>query len=472
MHYAVIKENSKKGYDIYNWHDDSDDMSDLSSAELIGHVSRSGEIDGNLNDELVVDGAIQALQALGFHQKANRLYEEKFPPKKVTVKHPGRIEFDEEVVKKIIYNELEKFVTYEYAADIFMEKGDEILGNLFELQKTGYEWLLLEDIHRAIGSVIVKSLILNEKEEKTEYEYILSSDVNEQKELEKHLSRNGYKSHFDERGLLIVLEEEKHEVNTILEDRFISSCVRGPLRQIDITKEDIRCCDELIIEDGVINATYELYFEVDKYFGWETRYHDCVYINFYTDWHPDGTITASYSVDGDLYFHEDWDLTPEEKEFFRDKMENFCKARYGKSLYELYVNSVIDFEEKADMPTETSLYFLAPKNYIKRFVVKEYKDIEQTGIRIDFQKGRVKAELGAVSISPIRHDSEENIWESYDWTDIELSIEEIKTFISIAKEGLYKEDPEYGNCTTCEHYSKCNICSDCHEGSNYEYVIH
>ena len=27
-------------------------------------------------------------------------------------------------------------------------------------------------------------------------------------------------------------------------------------RQIDITKEDVRCCDELMIEDDHINATY------------------------------------------------------------------------------------------------------------------------------------------------------------------------------------------------------------------------
>lgn len=32
-----------------------------------------------------------------------------------------------------------------------------------------------------------------------------------------------------------------------------------------------------------------------------------------------------------------------------------------------------------------------------------------------------------------------------------------------------EKDPDYGNCTTCKHYSKCNICSDCHEGSMYDY---
>ena len=34
-------------------------------------------------------------------------------------------------------------------------------------------------------------------------------------------------------------------------------------RQIDVTKEDVRCCDELIVGDEEINATYELWFDVE-----------------------------------------------------------------------------------------------------------------------------------------------------------------------------------------------------------------
>ena len=29
---------------------------------------------------------------------------------------------------------------------------------------------------------------------------------------------------------------------------------------------------------------------------------------------------------------------------------------------------------------------------------------------------------------------------------------------------------EYGRCDTCKHYSKCNICSYCNEGSEYEHI--
>ena len=108
-------------------------------------------------------------------------------------------------------------------------------------------------------------------------------------------------------------------------------------RQIDATKEDIRYCDELMITDDSIEATYELWFEVDKYFGTNTKNNDNAWINFYTYWHPDGTITAKYSVD-DMPNYEsfDWELTEEEVKFFRNKMESYCQQCDEMSLIELW----------------------------------------------------------------------------------------------------------------------------------------
>lgn len=108
-------------------------------------------------------------------------------------------------------------------------------------------------------------------------------------------------------------------------------------RQIDITKQDIRCCDELMIEDDCINATYELWFDVDKYFGTEINNIDSTWINFYTDWYPDGTIKAYYCIDGDTTSeYVDWKLTDEETEFFRNKMEENCQYYDEMSLMELW----------------------------------------------------------------------------------------------------------------------------------------
>lgn len=36
-----------------------------------------------------------------------------------------------------------------------------------------------------------------------------------------------------------------------------------------------------------------------------------------------------------------------------------------------------------------------------------------------------------------------------------------------------ENDPNYGRCETCKHYGRCMVCSDCVEGSEYEFdLIH
>lgn len=110
------------------------------------------------------------------------------------------------------------------------------------------------------------------------------------------------------------------------------------IRQIDITKEDVRCSDELMLTNNSIEATYELWFEVDKYFGTNIHEDDNAWINFYTYWYPDGTITAKYSIDNlpNGYESYDWKLTDKEIEFFRNKMEDYCQKCDEMSLMELW----------------------------------------------------------------------------------------------------------------------------------------
>lgn len=108
-------------------------------------------------------------------------------------------------------------------------------------------------------------------------------------------------------------------------------------REMDITKEDIRCCDEICVEDNVISIAYELRFDVDKYFGTDTRDKDDTWINFYTYWKPNGLVTAEYYLDS----NDDckvfaWPLTEDEEKFFLRKMEAYCKEKTGKTLLELW----------------------------------------------------------------------------------------------------------------------------------------
>lgn len=109
------------------------------------------------------------------------------------------------------------------------------------------------------------------------------------------------------------------------------------MREIDITKQDIRCCDDFYIEDEYINIPYELWFDVDKYFGTNTK-DDNTWLNFYTYYHSDGTISAKYELDYDNSdtesFH--WDLTENEKTFFKGMMQTYCNCKCGCTLDELF----------------------------------------------------------------------------------------------------------------------------------------
>lgn len=112
------------------------------------------------------------------------------------------------------------------------------------------------------------------------------------------------------------------------------------MREIDITKQDIRCCDDFdIFSDSngkSINITYELWFDVNKYFGTNTRETNS-WINFYTFYNEDGSITATYEIDYPDHTEEvDWKLTEEEKAFFKGMMQSYCNCKCGCSLSDLW----------------------------------------------------------------------------------------------------------------------------------------
>ena len=109
------------------------------------------------------------------------------------------------------------------------------------------------------------------------------------------------------------------------------------MREIDIIKEDIRCCDDFdVYPNDSINITCELWFDVDKYFGTDTH-ETSSWINFYTFFHKDGRITAVYEIDCDDHTESfDWELTAEEECFFRNMMNKYCNNLYGCSVPALW----------------------------------------------------------------------------------------------------------------------------------------
>lgn len=110
------------------------------------------------------------------------------------------------------------------------------------------------------------------------------------------------------------------------------------MRNIDITKQDIRCCPyDFYVEPDNINVGYELWFDVDEYFGTNTHDNDSVWINFYTYYNKDGSIEATYAIDSDTDYETfDWELTDEEKIFFKNKMEEYCMKYENCTLDELF----------------------------------------------------------------------------------------------------------------------------------------
>lgn len=103
---------------------------------------------------------------------------------------------------------------------------------------------------------------------------------------------------------------------------------------IDITKCDVRCWDELIVEEDFINATYELWFDVEQYFN--VNLHDGCHIYLYTNWFPDEDIEVLvHYVSESHILNIPFNADEEEKNFFRNKMEEHCMKLYGKTLIEL-----------------------------------------------------------------------------------------------------------------------------------------
>lgn len=110
-------------------------------------------------------------------------------------------------------------------------------------------------------------------------------------------------------------------------------------RRVDITEKDIRCVDELLIEDGCIEATYELWFDVDQYFGTDTNDDEDTWINFYTEWIPEtGQVRAVVTVDSPMGTESTrFPLSCKEQEFFYRMMNAYCKkTSHGLCLRDLW----------------------------------------------------------------------------------------------------------------------------------------
>ena len=109
------------------------------------------------------------------------------------------------------------------------------------------------------------------------------------------------------------------------------------MREIDLTKQQINPIDEVLMDkdkDGwYLNFLFETWFDVDAYFGTNTKENDDVWVNFYVNWYDKtDDLKAFYEVNSDNgtipYMQTTWDLTEEEKKFLRPKMEKYIGSSF------------------------------------------------------------------------------------------------------------------------------------------------
>lgn len=193
-------------------------------------------------------------------------------------------------------------------------------------------------------------------------------------------------------------------------------------RNLDITEQTINCFGDLEVDldEGFIEAAYELWFDVDRYFGTDTRDKDDTWINFYTRWHPDRTITAIYFVESDETVKEHtWELTPKEQEFFRKKMEAYAKTQGNQTLQEIWEET----KDYIELPTT--------KNPNKKVYQQDTEKIED---KIDSQG----------YITGIVYVVENFLMESLSGSSAEFSITatEIRKMLNLAADGWICEKIE------------------------------
>lgn len=166
----------------------------------------------------------------------------------------------------------------------------------------------------------------------------------------------------------------------------------GGKRQIDIIRENIKYTGELCVdlEKETIEAVWELWFDVDRYFGTDTDSDDETWINFYTYWHPDGRVTAMYEIDSEETSEAfDWTFTDKEEKFFLSKMEEYALKKEHCSLEHL-----LQFEKESvthgDEARATLISYKGkcyPSGLLTKELIRRYMDSN------NFIHGIVKVEF-------------------------------------------------------------------------------
>ena len=97
------------------------------------------------------------------------------------------------------------------------------------------------------------------------------------------------------------------------------------------------------------------------------------------------------------------------------------------------IDKRIKFDERYDSEEyeTTTLYFIAPKEMLKRFIpTNDYPEAVSMEISIEFPTEHIEANYADVCVSPTRQ--YEDAMEDYDWHDVSLPYDEIEEFIKLS----------------------------------------
>lgn len=79
-----------------------------------------------------------------------------------------------------------------------------------------------------------------------------------------------------------------------------------------------------------------------------------------------------------------------------------------------------------------TLYFTAPKEYLKRFIpANDYPEAISMEISLEFPENHIEARYADVCVSPTKEEDECLV--DYDWYDVELPYDEIEELICMAE---------------------------------------
>ena len=98
------------------------------------------------------------------------------------------------------------------------------------------------------------------------------------------------------------------------------------------------------------------------------------------------------------------------------------------------IDKRIKFDERYDNEEfeTTTLYFIAPKEMLKKFAKEDYPDAVSIEISIEVPTEHIESRYADVCISPTRYDKETDSYEDYDWWEVSLPCNEIDELISLA----------------------------------------